>query len=463
MRTLCALLLFLSAPAAAAQSAPERVDQLFDQAYTIEQVLSFEAAIAQAQAAEGLISQAAADEIARTATLDVVSAEAVAEEYDVVRHRMVALLNVWRRSLSPEAARSLHFGATTVDIYDTVRVLQVRAAIDLMRRDLLEIEDQLVALAIKHRDTPMVGRTLGQQALPITFGKKVAVWASANRRNIDRLDAVYCRLGTLGVLKGAVGTHLGLPGDGASVEARTAEGLGLGPLDPADWHGMRDVFGEYASVLAIMARTQAAIGQEVFLLQMTDIGEVYEERPESAVSSSTLPHKRNPSRSEALMHAGRVIPATATILIDDVANLFERDNTSRPNGTLEDITMLSAEAIGDLSSLLRRLRVDEARMRENLDRTGGMILGQRIVFAVQDRLDKEEAEDRVTQAARRAMANGTDFRAELLADDTLAPLLGDDIDALLDPTTYLGDATGQVDRTVAWLAQRSGQRSCTAQ
>ena len=459
LRVAAMSLLWLAAIPLQAQPA-DNVEALFSQEETNRLVMQVEAALARAQAEVGDISTEAANEIARTANLKSVPTTEVETEYDRVRHRMVALLNVWRKSLSPEASDALHRGATTVDIYDTVAILQLRRAIELQRVQLLNAETAMLTLAIRYKDTPMIGRTLGQHALPITFGKKVAVWAAANRRNLDRLDAVYCRLGTLGVMRGAVGTHLGLGPKGPEIEARTAATLGLGPVGAADWHGMRDVFGEYAASLAIMSRVNAGIGQEVYLLQMTDIAEIYEQRPGSAVSSSSMPHKRNPSRSEALMHLGRVIPAQASIVMDDIANIFERDNTSRPNQTLADLTENSAVSLNHLTVLLRRLVVDDSRMAQNLTRTDGMIMAQRLVSAVQDDLGKTKAEELVAAAARASQENGTSFRQELLADQKLGRRLEGGIDELLEYRTYLGDAAGQVTRLNAELEASRASLTC---
>ncbi|MEE4210992.1 MAG: lyase family protein [Parvularcula sp.] len=461
MMTGIASALALIASAVAAPAAPASVEDVFTPENRNMLVMQLEAAIAEAQAEHGVVPARAAAEIRRKASLDYAPLDDIAEEYKLVRHRMVALLNVWRRSLSPEAQDALHRGVTTVDIYDTVRILQTKEAIGFLRDDMVAVEAQLVELAAAHRDTPMVGRTLGQHALPITFGKKVAVWAAANRRNIERLNAVECRLDTLGVLRGAVGTHLGLGPKGREIERQVSQSLGLGPTNPADWHGMRDVFAEYAAALAISSRVYAAIGEEVFLLQMTDIGEVHEQRPTTAVSSSTMPHKRNPSLSEALIHWGRVLPATAGILTEDVVNAFERDNTSRPNRTLEALSLDAEDMMDDVARLLDRLAIDDRRMAENLALTDGMILAQRLVLHLQDAVGKEVAETRVTAAAQRSMAEGIPFRASLLDDEVIAPHLADDLDELLDPAGYMGLSAEQVDATIAWLAARPTEPACS--
>ncbi|MBI1339579.1 hypothetical protein GC169_05115 [bacterium] len=434
------------------------VADLFSSAHRNQLVLDVEAAIATAQAAEGVIPAAAAREIRDRADIRYTPQDEIDREYAKVRHRMVAILNVWKRSMSKTAADHVHFGVTTVDVYDTVLLLQMRESIGLLIRDMRAIEEELLTLAETHRDTPMIGRTLGQHALPITFGKKVAVWAAVNNRNIERLEQVRVRIESLGVLKGAVGTHLGLGEKGVEVERRVARELGLREPGPADWHGARDVIAEYALVLALNAKSYAAIGGEVFRLQMTDIDEVSEGRPATAVGSSTLPHKQNPSRSEALIHHGRTIPRLAEVLLDDVENAFERDNTSRPNEVAEEITLASADMLDDASVLIRRLDVNPAQMRANLDRTGGMIMSQRIVLFLADSVGREVAEERVREAALSAHESGGDFRSTLLADEVIGPHLAGKIDGLLDPETYLGLSGLQVDRTVAQIRASRGAK-----
>lgn len=459
--TLLAAALVLAGGQGAAAQAPARsIEDIFAPRHRNQLVLDVEAAIATAQAAEGVIPQAAAREIREKADIRHAPIEEVSREYARVRHRMVAILNVWKRSMSQTAADHVHFGVTTVDVYDTVLTLQIRESLHLLISDMREVEERLLQLASAHRDTPMIGRTLGQHALPITFGKKAAVWAAMNRRNIERLEAVLVRIERLGVLKGAVGTHLGLGPRGAAIERSVAKSLGLAEPDPADWHGVRDVYAEYALTLALTAKSFAAIGDEVFRLQMTDIDEVSEGLPDTAVGSSTMPHKTNPSRSEALIHHGRTIPRLAEVLLDDVVNAFERDNTSRPNDVAEEITLASADMLADAGALLQGLQVHEDQMRANLDRSGGLVMSQRIVLHLAGAIGRERAEEHVRAAAGKAARNGEGFRAALLADPVVGPLLERELDALLDPTTYLGLAGEQVDRTVAAIIKaRLGDRA----
>lgn len=422
--------------------------ELFEPDHNNRLVMRVEAAIAGAQADFGIIPLEAANEISSTADPVYAPLDEIAVEYGIVRHRMVALLNVWKRRLSAEAGNALHLGVTTVDVYDTVMVLQLLDALDLMEGEMLAIEQDLACLAMQHNNTPMIGRTLGQHALPITFGKKVSVWLAQNRRNIDRLGETRARLRKVGVLKGAVGSYLGLGDQAMQVEVKVSERLGLDSPDPADWRAARDVFGEYAQLLELIARSNASIGAEIFRLQSSDIGEVHEQRPGTAVGSSTMPHKRNPSLTEALIYYGRTVPAYADIILSDLENAFERDNTSRPNETLGVLTIEAADMLRDTRRLITRLEVDKARMRDNIDLTDGMILSQRVVLWLGQTMSREEAEHRVREAADLSFNSALTFREALLGDPVIGPKLMDEIDQLLNPETYLGLAAEQVNATV---------------
>lgn len=425
-------------------------EEIFTQDGLNRFVLQIEAALAQAQAEHGVIPVDAADEIARTAVLESIPASEIRAEYSVVRHRMVALLNVWRRRLSAESADYLHFGATTVDIYDTARMLQVREASYLMLEDLRDLELQLIELAQAHRDTPMIGRTLGQHALPITFGKKVSGWIGENRRHIDRLGDLLDRIDRSIIMKGAVGSYLGLGDQGIEVEHSLASQLGLPAPYLDDWHAARDVFAEYASVLALVARSQGRLGQEIFLLQSTDIGEVIERRPTTAVGSSTMPHKNNPSLSEALIQRSRVIPRLAEIVGDDMINMFERDNTSRPNRILGEISIETDEMIDDASRLIDRLDIRSSRMRENLDLSGGWILSQRFVFAMAPSMGRHAAEEHMRELVDQALETGASLYELAPADPVITQHISNEaLEGLLDPTTYTGLAGAQVDAVIA--------------
>ncbi|MEI9901500.1 MAG: lyase family protein [Hyphomicrobium sp.] len=180
--------------------------------------------------------------------------------------------------MDPDVRQYVHYGATTVDIYDTAIVLQLRRATLLFIEELRGIETVLIDMARAHQDTIMPGRTLGQHALPITFGKKVSTWIGENRRDIERLKSILGELDRSAILKGAVGTYAGLGAKAIDIERSFAKELGLSEPYPDDWHATRDVFASYALTVSLISKLYGAIGQELFLLQMTDIGETSETR-----------------------------------------------------------------------------------------------------------------------------------------------------------------------------------------
>ena len=342
------------------------VKQVFDAESKNQIVLDIEAALARTQADQGIIPQWAAQEISAKADIRFAPIDEIAAEQRRVNHRMVALLNVWTNSMDNGAGEYVHFGATTVDIYDTALILQLKQATLLLIEDLREIELSMIAQAKRHRDTPMIGRTLGQHALPITFGKKVSTWLGENRRNIERLQQVLARLERSGILKGAVGTYLGLGDQAIATETGFVADLGLQPAYTDDWHGSRDVLAEYASVLALISKSFGRIGSELFLLQMTDIAETEEVLPGTVVGSSTMPHKKNPKKPDALIHYSRAIPRLAEVVLDDMVNTFERDSTSRTSATLADISLQTEEMLHLGNDLIANLKVNSTVMRANI-------------------------------------------------------------------------------------------------
>ncbi|GAA5525500.1 3-carboxy-cis,cis-muconate cycloisomerase [Microbulbifer aestuariivivens] len=445
------------AGAAAVAAAGEKnlsVEEIFSAENETQKVLDIEAALATAQAQAGIIPRWAAQEMSAKASTRYVTQEDLAHEYSLVRHRMVALLNVWQRALKPEAAEYMHFGATTVDIYDTALVLQLEQATRELIRQLRGLEKVMMRLAAEHKSTLMVGRTLGQHALPITFGKKVSTWLGENRRNIERLKEVHRRLLHSGILKGAVGSYVGLGEQGIEVERAFARNLGLQAPYPDDWHGSRDVLAEYALTLGLISKSFGRIGNELFLLQMTDIGETEEVRIKTAVGSSTMPHKKNPSKSEALVFYARTIPRTAQVIADDMVNVFERDNTSRTNNLLAEITIEFDEMLYAARKLLGNLKVNPEVMAANLDKTRGLILSQRVTFALADKIGKTTANGVLHELAVEAMDKNISLRQAIEASQDIGPhFSADELDRLFDASSYVGLAEEQVEAVIEYCRE----------
>ncbi|MFU7529619.1 lyase family protein [Qipengyuania sp. ASV99] len=446
----CAAVALIAVPVGAAACSPASVRDLYGYEAQTQIILDVEAAMARAQAQHGVIPAEAAQDITVHARAELVAEADFDAEYGTVNHRMVALLNVWRRSLSPMGDQYVHYGATTVDIYGTATILQVDRSLGALDDCLAESLAVMAQLAAEHAQTPMIGRTLGQHAQPITFGKKVSAWVGEYARHRERLANLRSRLRRSAILKGAVGNYSGLGDAAIAVEQSFAAELGLDAPYAADWNGTRDVLAEYGLVLGLIARSHQRIGQELFLLQGTDIGEVREALPAGVVGSSSMPHKRNPIAPESLVHAGRTIPRLAEVLGDDVVNLFERDNTSRMTPVIEEISVDSVAAARTLNRLLGGLEVDRARMLENISKTRGFAMSQRIAFALADHMPREEAEALVKQVIAGAYANDTDFAAALAAEPrVLQHLDPPTIAILLNPHSIELPAIDQIGRVIA--------------
>ena len=408
-------------------------------------VMNIEAALARAQASQGIIPEWAAEEITKKAEVRYMPKTEVDAENEFVRHRLVSRLNVWKRSLDNGAEEYLHYGATTVDIFDTVLVLQIKASLGILIDDLIEIENLLLKLTKDNIETYMAGRTIGQHALPITFGKKTSTWLAENRRNIERLKAVEEKINRSVILKGAVGTYLGLGPKGIETELLMSQELGLGTPYIADWHGVRDVFAEYALTLALISKSFARIGDELTLLQMTEIGETLENLGFKAIGSSTMPHKKNPRGPGNLVNFSRIIPRQSEIILDDMVNSFERDQP-RSDETLKDISITAELMTNTAIRLLNELEVNKDVMRKNLNITNGLILSQRVTYFLADIIGKDTAESMIHDIAMKAIAENISLSDAIKNDKTASQYFTDqDLKNLLDPETYIGLAIEQVE------------------
>ena len=437
------ILSFYPGAALAAEPAME-IREIFGDSQSLQWILNIEAALARAEARLGVIPQRAAEEITKKAQVKYISRKALAEETKKVDHPLVALINVWAKEMEGDAGEYIHFGATTMDIYDTMYILQLRASARAMLRDMREIEDAMIDMARKHKSTPMIGRTLGQHALPITFGLKVGAWAAENRRNMERLKDWLKRTNT-GILSGAVGTYAGLGEKGLEIEALTMKELGLAPPDAADWHGSRDKYAEFGNVMASIGMTFQKIGQEIFLLQSTDIGEV-EELEIMAVGSSTMPHKRNPNQSRNLIIQSRKIRRNAEVLLDWMVSIHERDQISSA-GELKEICLNTDRLLKSAKPLLKNLVVKPDAMLQNLGKTKGLIMAEEMMFVLGKKIGKHTAHEKVRQVTVEAFTKGISFKEALLSHPEIARNLNqEELDSLLDPAKYTGLAAQFVDR-----------------
>ena len=435
----------------------DTVSDIFKPNYKNQLFMDVEVALAEAQSELKIIPLWAAKEISSKANIKYLSQKDIDEEHKLVRHTLVARLNVWKRSIDAEAAEYLHYGATTVDIWDTVLVLQIKDSIDLLIDDLLEIEDYLLTLTKDNLNTYMPGRTLGQHALPITFGKKTSTWLAENRRNIERLQHVQSKINKSGILKGAVGSYLGLGDMAIETESLMMQKLGLDEPSKDDWHGIRDVFAEYALTLAIISKSFGRIGNELTLLQMTEIGETEEYLGSKSVGSSTMPQKKNPRGPGDLIEYSRVIPRLSEIVLDDMVNSFERDG-QKSDDELRLISIESEKMIDRAKPLLKELKVNKYKMRENLDITNGLILSQRLTFYLADKIGKDTANDLMHDVAKYALENNISLEEAALANKTIQEnITKEALSNILNPETYIGLAVDQAQLIINEIESKRKQ------
>jgi 3-carboxy-cis,cis-muconate cycloisomerase len=336
--------------------------------------------------------------------------------------------------LGPDA----HRGATSQDALDTAAVLVARRALALIDAELAGVAEACASLAAEHRSTPMAARTLLQQALPTTFGLKAAGWLVAVDEARDRLGAVVLEL----QLGGAAGTLAAYGDDGLRVVAALASELDLAePVVP--WHTRRGRIGELGAALALAAGAAEKIALDVKLMAQTEVGEVSESAAGGRGGSSTLPHKRNPVGAALAIACAHGARGAASVLLGAQAHEHERAAGAWQAewDALSRALALTGGAAGALRESLEGLSVDVGRMRANLDLTGGLLMAEAVVTA----LDSPDAKDVVTAAARRSVEGGRPLRDELVDSVELS---AEEIDRALDPTAYLGSAEQLVDRAL---------------
>ncbi|WP_043838307.1 adenylosuccinate lyase [Muricoccus aerilatus] len=426
---------------------------IFDEPMRVQKWMEVEAALAKAQAKLGIIPQAAADDIEAHAKGETIDIPKMAAEIRRVKHALVPALKQLQAACSAENGQWVHYGATTQDILDTGMVLQIRDAHALYLRDLKAAAKELARLAREHRDTVMAGRTHGVLALPITFGHKCAIWLDELSRHHDRLKEVEKRV-FVGELVGAVGTQASLGPKARQVEEGTMAILGLGVPD-ISWAPARDRLAEYASILNLIGATIGKIGNELFNMQRNEFAEVEEGFTEGKLGSSTMPHKRNPVFAENLPCVARGLRASAGLMLEAMVVESERDGIGWKTEwkAMPECCLMAGALLFQCVSLLRGLRVDKARMLENLDRMRGYLLSERVMLELGEKVGKQNAHEWIYEASMHGIENRLDFAGAMRRHPEISKVSTDaEITSMTDPRGYLGEAGASVDRVLARTA-----------
>lgn len=413
--------------------------EIFDDRTIIQNFLDLEKALATVQADMGIIPREAAEEICKKGFVENLDIEEIEAGIIKVGHSLVPILKNFQKKCDHGYGEYIHLGATTQDILDTGFMMSIKRGFDVIYRDALEAEEAVLDLVDRYADTVMAGRTHGQQAIPITFGYKAAVWASELRRDIERLEDCRRRC-FVGQLSGAVGSMAGFGDQGLEISRRAIELVGLDVPD-ISWHVSRDRMAEITSSITILACTMGKIGQELVYLQGTETGETAEGFVPGSVGSSTMPHKRNPNGPESMVWLSRLAKGSMATTFDSMYQFHERDGAAWKIEwiSVNETVMLVGGVMAKGKKVLKNLTVDEKRMRQNLDILEGLMMSEQVMLKLGEKIGKQTAHQVVYQVSMEAFEQQTSFKEKLLANEIVAANMTEaELDGLLDPEQYTG-------------------------
>ncbi len=429
------------------------IKALFDEIPRTRAWLEIIAVLAEVEAEYELIPAPAAAAIAaccRALDVDAAFLDELRRGREASGHSTQGLIRAIQQRLAPAQAQWVYAGATVQDVTDTWLMLALREARLILQRDLEDAARALAALALRHRDTVMAGRTHGQQGLPITFGFKASGWLAEVRRHRRRLNEIAPRMDTA-QLCGGVGSVASFGARGLDVQHRFAERLGL--RAPAiSWTSSRDVLAEWCGLLTLVTGTADRIGHEVVNLQRSEIGELREGFVAGTVGSITMPHKRNPEIGEHLGTLARLVRHLSAAVHEGLVHDHERDGRAWKTEwhAVPEATMLAGRAVELLGELASRLEVDALRMRANLDASGGAVLSEAVMLALAPHIGRDAAHQLMYELAIAARADGRTLIEAVRADASITSVLdARRLDELLDVTNHTGQCAAMVDRVLA--------------
>jgi 3-carboxy-cis,cis-muconate cycloisomerase len=426
----------------------ERMRAVFSDIALLTRYTEVEIALAQAEARCGVIPVEAAEEIARRCNVAALDFDLLRRETDNVGYPILPLVHQLARQCG-EAGRYLHWGATTQDIMDTAVVLQVREGLAIVAEDIGALCAILADLARTHRDTPMAGRTHLQQALPVTFGYKVAIWLAMFDRHAQRLEELKPRV-LVGQFAGAAGTLASIGEKGFAVQAALCEALGLG-VSASTWHVARDGFAETLNFLALVTGSLGKIALDVMIMASSEFAEVAEPFVPGRGASSTMPQKRNPISSELMLAAAKGVRQHAGLMLDAMIQDFERATGPWHAEwmAIPESFVLTAGALHQARFALGGLVVDAARMKQNLAISNGLIVAEAVMMQMAPFIGRQQAHDLVYAACRVANEQGGTLAEALAKDGEIVKHFDRAaLERMTDPANYLGLAPSMVDRVL---------------
>ncbi len=415
--------------------------------------IEIERALAIVQARLGLIPQEAADEIVSHCHLEQIDMARLRQQTERIGYPILGVVTQINQLCRDKLGEYVHWGATTQDITDTATVLQIREALALVEADLAALADALAKLAKEHRLTPVIGRSNLQQAIPVTFGYKMAGLLSAVQRHQERLAQLKPRV-LVGEFAGAAGTLASLERGAMETQAGLCAELGLAQPVIA-WHTLRDNIAECGAFLGLVGGTLGKLAMDVKLMMQTEVGEVFEPYHHGRGSSSTMPQKRNPIASCYIHAAISVVRQHAAALMD--AMVADHERSTGPWEiewiVLPEAFCLMAGALKQSIAVVRGLEVDPKAMRRNIEMTGGLVMSEAVMMGLAKFIGRETAHDLVYDLCRESRALGKPLIDLLAAHPAIAKHVDRAaLSRMLDPANYLGQSGVMVDRVLARMA-----------
>jgi 3-carboxy-cis,cis-muconate cycloisomerase len=433
----------------------QKMRDVFSDENRVQKYLDIEAALARAQSRLGIIPKKAAAEIVRHCDARKIDMALLKTATEKIGYPVLPVVQQLVKLCKGGLGEWCHWGATTQDITDTATILQIREALDLIEDDIEAISDSLAKMAQKYRDTPMAGRSNLQQAVPITFGYKMATMLAAFERHRQRLREMRPRVLT-GEFGGAAGTLSSLGRDGLKVHDALMKELKLNAAE-ISWHTVRDRIAEAGCFLGLVTGSCGKIAFDVKLLMQTEVEEVYEPFHEGRGSSSTMPQKRNPISSVYITAQTAMVRQLVAALLE--AQIEDHERATGPWEiewiAVPEIFMLAAGALAQTRFLVGGLQVNAKKMRDNLDITNGLIMSEAVMMGLGAKMGRNKAHDHVYDICRAVVKTGRPL-ADLLAEDKeiRKHLSRKEIDKLVDPANYLGVAGPMIDRVLKMRKKR---------
>jgi len=434
-----------------------KMKAIFEEDRKLNYWLIVEAALAYAQAEVGNIPKEAAKQIEEKADTKHVKLKRVKEIEAEIDHDLMAMVKALSEVCEGDAGKYIHLGATSYDIEDTALALQIREAIKIISKDLMNLEDALAEQAKKHKGTVCIGRTHGQHAVPTTYGLKFAVWACEIHRHLQRLEDVTERV-LVGKMTGAVGTQASFGEKGVEIQRLVMQKLKLNPATVSTQVVQRDRHAELTMLLALVAATLDKIAKEIRNLQRTEIAEVFEPSKARQVGSSTMPQKRNPHKSERICSLARMVKSLVLPALENVSLEHERDltNSASERIIIPESFILLDYMLKQMHTIIEKLEFNPEMIQRNLELTRGLCMSESVMMKLVEKgMGRQEAHELLRQAAQVSLKSGSTLHETLMKEETvLKYLTEEELAERLNPKNYLGTVETQVEEAMRSLRRR---------